>query len=175
MALEALETGDLVKAKSLGDAASAEAVSSMALLPDSSSLPAETIDSLKAQGLHPLADSLANVRRMIDANVFTLKFLGGLAKFGKDEAGEATIAKARGLNFCALSLNHCLNVLHHFDIIFLLTMCVFPTHFTAGQNFFKLVIFCKFLRKIYLSCKFLEHFLPKYLHISVFLYHFPKV
>jgi len=94
LALEALEAGDLVKAKSLGDAASAEAVSSMALLPDSSSLPAETIDSLKAQGLHPLADSLANVRRMIDANVFTLKFLGGLAKFGKDEAGEATIAKA---------------------------------------------------------------------------------
>ena len=106
MALEALETGDLVKAKSLGDAASAEAVSSMALLPSSSSLPAETIDSLKAQGLHQLADSLANVRRMIDANVFTLKFLGGLAKFGKDEAGEATIAKARGLYFCAFSLDH---------------------------------------------------------------------
>ena len=99
MALEALETGDLVKAKSLGDAASAEAVSSMALLPSSFSLPAETIDSLKAQGLHQLADSLANVRRMIDSNEFTLKFLGGLAKFGKDEAGESTIAEARGFNF----------------------------------------------------------------------------
>jgi len=93
-ALAALETGNMLQAKSLGDEANQMATASSAALPASSAISAQTIDALKASGQHLLADSLANAKRMIAAVDFNLKFMGSLAGFGKDEAGQESTAAA---------------------------------------------------------------------------------
>jgi len=93
-ALAALETGDMILAKSLGDEANEMSMASSAALPAPTAISAETIDVLKASGQHRLADSLANAKRMIAAVDFNLKFMGSMAGFGKDEAGLAKTGAA---------------------------------------------------------------------------------
>merc|ERR1719150_284463 len=95
-ALTALESGDLMSAKSLGDEASEEAMAASAALTSMVAISAETIDALKASGQHRLGDSLANVKRMVEAIEFNTKFMGAMAGFGKGMAGfgkgDATVA-----------------------------------------------------------------------------------
>ena len=66
-ALNLLVSGQLKQAKQQGDVAYAESLAAMRALPSSQSIPAGTITSLKASGHYPVADSLANVKRLSDS------------------------------------------------------------------------------------------------------------
>ena len=68
-------------AQALGDEASAKGVEALAALPNTAAIDAKDIDDLKRMGKHHLADSLANVKRMLDSSDFTLNMMSGMASF----------------------------------------------------------------------------------------------
>ena len=68
-------------AQALGDEASAKGVEALAALPHTMAIDAKDIDDLKKMGKHRLADSLANVKRMLDSSDFTLNMMSGMANF----------------------------------------------------------------------------------------------
>ena len=68
-------------AQALGDEASAKGVEALAALPHTAAIDAKDIDDLKRMGKHRLADSLANVKRMLDSSDFTLNMMSGMASF----------------------------------------------------------------------------------------------
>ena len=68
-------------AQALGDEASAKGVEALAALPHTVAIDAKDIDDLKRMGKHRLADSLANVKRMLDSSDFTLNMMSGMASF----------------------------------------------------------------------------------------------
>ena len=76
--------GDLEKAQKLGDKASAKGMEALAALPASSEINPNTIDDLKKQNMHQLADSLANVKRMLDSADFTLNMMAGFTSMASN-------------------------------------------------------------------------------------------
>ena len=56
----------------------------LAALPASSEINPNTIDDLKKQNMHQLADSLANVKRMLDSADFTLNMMAGFTSMASD-------------------------------------------------------------------------------------------
>ena len=56
----------------------------LAALPASSDINPSTIDDLKRQNMHQLADSLANVKRMLDSADFTLNMMAGFTSMASD-------------------------------------------------------------------------------------------
>jgi len=80
-ALKALASGNMETAQTLGDEASAKGVEALAALPHTMAIDAKDIDDLKRMGKHRLADSLANVKRMLDSSDFTLNMMSGMASF----------------------------------------------------------------------------------------------
>ena len=76
--------GDLEKAQKLGDKASAKGMEALAALPASSDINPNTIDDLKRQNMHQLADSLANVKRTLDSADFTLNMMAGFTSMASD-------------------------------------------------------------------------------------------
>ena len=57
-------------AKTLGDAAGAKGMEALAALPPTTAVDPKEIDDLKSQNKHNLADSLANVKRLLDSTNF---------------------------------------------------------------------------------------------------------
>jgi len=80
-ALKALASGNMETAQTLGDEASARGVEALAALPSTTAINGKEIDDLKKMGRHRLADSLANVKRMLDSTDFTLNMMSGMASF----------------------------------------------------------------------------------------------
>ena len=100
-----MTNGDLETAQQYGDKASSKGMDALAALPASSDINSKTIDDLKRQGMHRVADSLANVKRTLDSADFTLNMMSGLTdmatsfdntgKFAKKgQAGTAAIKNA---------------------------------------------------------------------------------
>ena len=94
---QALSDGDMETAQALGDEASADGLEALAALPATSAIDANTIQQLKYTNNHRLADSLANVKRMLDSTDFSLNMMSGLANleglgdFGKGNSGGSTV------------------------------------------------------------------------------------
>ena len=65
-------------AQALGDEASAKGVEALAALPHTVAIDAKDIDDLKRMGKHRLADSLANVKRLLDSTNFIEFMLAAL-------------------------------------------------------------------------------------------------
>ena len=78
---QALASGNMETAQTLGDEASARGVEALAALPSTTAINGKEIDDLKKMGRHRLADSLANVKRMLDSTDFTLNMMSGMASF----------------------------------------------------------------------------------------------
>ena len=94
---QALSDGDMETAQALGDEASADGLEALAALPATSAIDANTIQQLKYTNNHRLADSLANVKRMLDSTDFSLNMMSGLANlegfgdFGKGNSGGSAV------------------------------------------------------------------------------------
>ena len=59
-------------AKTLGDAAGAKGMEALAALPPTTAVDPKEIDDLKSQNQHNLADSLANVKRLLHIGMAAL-------------------------------------------------------------------------------------------------------
>lgn len=69
-ALKEVKKQNYQAAKTLGDAAGAKGMEALAALPPTTAVDPKEIDDLKSQNQHNLADSLANVKRLLDSTNF---------------------------------------------------------------------------------------------------------
>jgi len=69
-ALKEVQKQNYQAAKTLGDAAGAKGMEALAALPPTTAVNPKEIDDLKSQNRHNLADSLANVKRLLDSTNF---------------------------------------------------------------------------------------------------------
>jgi len=77
-ALKEVQKQNYQAAKTLGDAAGAKGMEALAALPPTTAVNPKEIDDLKSQNRHNLADSLANVKRLLDSTNFIEFMLAAL-------------------------------------------------------------------------------------------------
>ena len=73
-----MKKGNYEAAKTLGNAAGAKGMEALAALPATTAVDAKEIDDLKSRNKHELADSLANVKRLLDSTNFIEFMLAAL-------------------------------------------------------------------------------------------------
>ena len=73
-----VKKGNYEAARTLGNAAGAKGMEALAALPATTAVDAKEIDDLKSRNKHELADSLANVKRLLDSTNFIEFMLAAL-------------------------------------------------------------------------------------------------